>query len=78
LGQAGSSENSCAEINPDGTLSSWGGATGSSTIQTVLGYSVYNQAAVSFVDATGTSHVVVIGGASRAATGRASAGAVYY
>ena len=77
-GQAGSSENSYAEINPDGTLSSWGGATGSSTIQTVLGYSVYNQAAVSFVDATGTGHVVVLGGANRAATGRASAGVVYY
>lgn len=77
-GQAGSSENSYATINADGTLASWGGATGSSTIAAVLGYSVYNQAAVSFVDGTGKGHVIVLGGASRTTTGRASAGVVYY
>ena len=77
-GQTGSSENSYAQINPDGTLSSWGGATGTSTIDGVLGYSIYNQAAVSFADATGKGHVVVLGGANRSATGRASAGVVYY
>lgn len=77
-GQAGSSENTYAQINADGTLGSWGGATGTSTIQTVLGYSLYNAAAVSFSDATGKGHVVVLGGASRSTTGRASAAVVYY
>ena len=77
-GQAGSSENSYATIANDGTLSGWGGATGASTIQVVLGYSLYNQAAVSFTDATGRGHVLVLGGANRSSTGRASAAVVYY
>lgn len=77
-GQAGSSENTYASITADGTLGSWGGATGTSTIQTLLGYSLYNAAAVSFADATGKGHIVVLGGASRSVTGRASAAVVYY
>lgn len=32
---------------------SWTGATGVNTIGAVLGYDLYNEAAVSFVDATG-------------------------
>jgi hypothetical protein len=78
-GQDGSSENSYATINADGTLSSWGGATGSSTILSVLGYSLFNAAAVSFVDAAGNGHVVVLGGGRRGSTtGAASAAVVYY
>lgn len=77
-GQAGSSENSYAQINADGTLGSWGGATGTSTIQTVLGYSLYNMAAVSFADATGKAHVIVLGGANRSISGKASAAVIYY
>lgn len=77
-GQVGSSENSYATIGSDGTLSSWGGATGSSTIQLVLGYGIFNQAAISFVDTQGVGHVVVLGGGIRGSTGAASAGVVYY
>lgn len=77
-GQAGSSENTYASVTADGTLSSWAGATGTSTIQTLLGYSLYNVAAVSFADATGKAHVVVLGGANRSQAGRASAAVVYY
>ena len=77
-GAAGSSENLYATINSDGTLSGWNGATGASTIQSTLGYAIYNQAAVSFVDATGKGHVLVLGGANRSSAGRASAGVVYY
>jgi hypothetical protein len=77
-GQAGSSENSYAVINADGTLASWNGATGSNTIDVVLGYALYNEAAVSFVDANGIGHVLVLGGGRRTAPGRASAGVVYY
>jgi hypothetical protein len=77
-GQVGSSENSYAILQADGTLSSWGGATGSSIIQVVLGYGIFNQAAISFVDANGNGHVVVLGGGIRGTAGAASAGVVYY
>ena len=36
------------------------------------------QAAISFVDASGKGHVLVLGGAKRASPGRASAAVVYY
>lgn len=77
-GQAGSSENAYATIGSDGSLSGWAGATGGSTIQFLLGYSLYNQAAVAFTDASGNGHVVVLGGANRSVTGQASAAVVYY
>jgi hypothetical protein len=77
-GQAGSSENTYASIVAEGSLASWNGATGSNTIDGLLGYAVYNTAAVFFVDAQGRGHVMVIGGASRSGAGQASAGVVYY
>lgn len=77
-GSPGSSENTYAQINADGTISSWAGATGTNTISTLLGYDLYNEAAVSFVDATGKGHVLVLGGAKRQNSGRASAAVVYY
>jgi hypothetical protein len=78
-GQDGSSENSYASINPDGTLSSWAGATGSNTILSVLGHSLFNAAAISFVDANGHGHVVVLGGGVRGTTtGAASPAVLYY
>jgi hypothetical protein len=77
-GQAGSSENTYAQINSDGTVGSWNGATGTNTIGTLLGYDLYNEAAVSFVDASGRGHVLVLGGARRQVSGRASAAVVYY
>jgi hypothetical protein len=77
-GQAGSSENTYASIGAEGTLGSWNGATGSNTIDVLLGYELYNTAAVFFIDAQGRGHVMVLGGASRSATPQASAGVVYY
>jgi hypothetical protein len=77
-GSAGSSENTYASIGADGALGSWNGATGSNTIQAVLGYALYNTAAVFFVDAQGGGHIMVLGGASRSATPQPSAGVVYY
>jgi hypothetical protein len=77
-GSPGSSENTYSQINSDGTVSSWNGATGTNTISTLLGYDVYNEAAISFVDATGKGHVLVLGGAKRQLPGRASAAVVYY
>jgi hypothetical protein len=77
-GQAGSSENTYSQINADGSISSWAGATGTNTIGTLLGYDLYNEAAISFVDASGRGHVLVLGGARRQTSGRASAAVVYY
>ncbi|GAC1516442.1 MAG: hypothetical protein NVS1B4_11420 [Gemmatimonadaceae bacterium] len=77
-GAAGSSENSYTTINSDGTINTWNGATGTNTIGTLLGYDLYNQATVAFVDATGKGHVMVLGGAKRQLQGRASAAVVYY
>lgn len=77
-GQAGSSENTYSQINADGTVGSWNGATGTNTISTLLGYDVYNEAAISFVDASGKGHILVLGGAKRQVQGRASGAVVYY
>ena len=76
-GQPGSSENSYATVNNNGTLGSWQGATGSEGIEVEIGFSLYNQATISFVDESGTGHVLVLGGADRE-TGTPSAGVVYY
>jgi len=77
-GSPGSSENTYSQINADGTVGSWNGATGTNTISTLLGYDLYNETAISFVDATGKGHVLVLGGAKRQVPGRASAAVVYY
>jgi hypothetical protein len=77
-GQAGSSENTYASILADGSLASWNGATGSNTIDVLLGYAVYNTASVFFRDAEGRGHVMLLGGAKRSTAGQPSAGVVYY
>jgi hypothetical protein len=77
-GQAGSSENTYASIGADGTLASWNGATGSNTVDVVLGYALYNAAAVPFIDAQGRGHVLVLGGANRSTLGVPSAAVVAY
>jgi hypothetical protein len=77
-GNAGSSENTFAQLLNDGTLNPWQGATGAETILTALGYSLYNEAAITFIDANGTGHVLVLGGARRDMEGTPSAGVVYY
>lgn len=77
-GQPGSSENTFAELRNDGTVAPWQGATGAEIIQAEIGVSVYNQAALTFVDGDGTGHVLVLGGADRSTEGEASAAVVYY
>ena len=77
-GQAGSSENTYASIMADGSLASWNGATGSNTIDVLIGYAVYNTASVYFLDAQGRGHVMLLGGAKRSTEGQPSAEVVYY
>ena len=58
----GSSEQSYAQINSDGTVGSFAGATGSHTINSAGGKNLFNHAAVSYVDASGAAHVLIVGG----------------
>lgn len=60
---SGSTEESYAAINTDGTVGSFNGATGSHTISASTGgYNFFNHAATYFVDAAGNPHVLVLGG----------------
>ncbi len=77
-GQPGSSENAFAPLNNDGTTDPWNGATGAEIIAAETGISLYNQAAVTFLDSGGTGHVLVLGGASRSAEGEPSSAVVFY
>jgi hypothetical protein len=77
-GQPGSSENTFASLNNDGTTDPWNGATGSEIIEVEIGISLYNQAAVTFLESDGTGHVLVLGGASRDAEGVPSDAVVFY
>ncbi len=60
---SGSTEQSYTQLNPDGTVSSFNGATGSNTIESLAsGGNLFNHAAVGYTDATGVFHVLVVGG----------------
>lgn len=58
----GSSENVYAQLNSDGSVGSFAGATGSNTLQSEGGANLFNQAGLSYVDDEGVSHVMIIGG----------------
>jgi len=58
----GSSENSYAQIFNDGSVGSFQGATGAITITSQGGGNLFNHAALSYVDADGVAHVMVLGG----------------
>ncbi|PYO86474.1 MAG: hypothetical protein DMD66_13550, partial [Gemmatimonadetes bacterium] len=65
----GSSENTYATINVDGSVGSFGGATGSNTIQSRGGGNVFNQAEAGYTDGNGAFHVLVAGGDDVSAPG---------
>jgi hypothetical protein len=74
----GSSENTYAQINSDGTIASFGGATGSNTLQSAGAGNLYNHAAVSYVDGDGVARVMVLGGDNVNSPGARSAKVFYY
>jgi len=60
----GSSAQSYASLNADGSLSAFNGATGVHTITgSAGGYNFFNQSTALFVDAAGKPHVFILGGA---------------
>ncbi len=58
----GSSENSYAQVNSDGSVGTFQGATGANTITSQGGGNLFNHAAISYVDADGVARVMVLGG----------------
>jgi hypothetical protein len=77
-GLAGSSENEYSAIGDGGMLSPWAGATGVNTILNRLGYSLFNQAAISFVDSQGNGHVLILGGGQVENLGQVSEAVVFF
>jgi len=75
---SGSSENSYAQINSDGSTESFHGATGSVTIVSQGGGNLFNHSALSYVDADGVAHVMVLGGDDVNNPGTKRAGVWYY
>ncbi len=51
-----------ATINSDGTLGSFGGATGSNTLLSVGGVNLYNTRGIAYVDGSGVAHVMILAG----------------
>ena len=58
----GSTEESYAGLNADGTTTSFNGATGANTISSAGGGDLFNHAATGYLDAAGAFHVLVVGG----------------
>jgi hypothetical protein len=58
----GSSENSFATINSDGTTGSFGGATGSNTLLSVGGANLFNTRGIAYIDGSGVAHVMILAG----------------
>jgi hypothetical protein len=59
----GSSENTYANINSDGSIGTFAGATGSNTIYSTGQSNLFNLSGISYVDSQGVAHVMIIGGA---------------
>lgn len=74
----GSSEQSYAQLNSDGTVGSFAGATGAHTIASAGGKNLFNHAALAYVDASGVAHVLVLGGDDVNAPGRKRAEVWFY
>lgn len=74
----GSSENTYAQINSDGTIGEFNGATGSNTLQSEGGTNLFNQASISYVDGDGVAHVLIIGGDDVNSPGNKQTDVMYY
>lgn len=73
---SGSSESQYAAIDADGSIASFGGATGSNTFNSIAAYNPYNQSTAYFVDDAGKPHIFILGGAD-VTTGTPHLEAVY-
>ena len=62
IGVSGSSENQYASIAADCDVASFNGANNAASIKSKGGANLFNHAAVSYVDANGVAHVMILGG----------------
>jgi hypothetical protein len=76
--KTGSSEESYCQVNGNGSLGSFNGATGSQTILSAGGKNLFNHAAVGYADGNGTAHIMVIGGDDLNAPGKKRAEVWFY
>lgn len=74
----GSTEETYAQLNADGTVGSFNGATGVHTILSAGGKNLFNHAALGYVDANGVAHVLVLGGDDVNAPGKKRAEVWFY
>lgn len=74
----GSSEESYAQLNSDGSVSSFNGATGSNTITSSGGGNLFNHSATGYVDLAGLFHVAVVGGDDVNTPGTKHQGVFFY
>ncbi len=70
IGSFGSSENMFAQVGADCDVDSFSGANNSNSIKQNGGANLFDHAAVSFVDGSGTSHVMILGGDDADAPGQ--------
>jgi hypothetical protein len=73
-----STEHSFAAISVDGSLGSFGGATGSQTIAAAGGVPFFNHAALEYMDAAGEARVVILGGTDVTNPGTPIAAVYFY
>ena len=71
-------EHQYASIDVDGSVKSFNGATGSQTITSAGGVPFYNHAAITYVDGSGTAHVIIIGGGNVTNVSTPTAGCHFY
>ncbi len=62
IGNFGSSENMFSQIDADCEVAGFNGANNQNSIKKNGGANLFDHAAVSFVDASGTAHVMILGG----------------
>ena len=74
----GSSENVYAQIFSDGTIDSFNGATGDNTLLSQGGENLFNQAAISYIDANGVAHVMILGGDDVNSPGNKQSDVLFY
>jgi hypothetical protein len=75
---SGSTEETYAGLNPDGSTTAFNGATGTNTISSAGGGNLFNHAAVGYLDASGAFHVLVVGGDDVNTPTAKHVGAYYY
>ncbi len=74
----GSTEETYAQFNNDGTVGAFNGATGSNTISSAGGGNLFNHAALGYTDGNGAFHVLVAGGDDVNAPGTKHTGVFFY